>query len=270
VPENDQSRTCRKTKVRGLRGFYFFILPSPFFIFFFLKESFTKGNRKKRRLRKMELNERINVLEGEVKLVKSEIKKVLVDLRETMNNLENPFVNIEQLKKSTPETEIREKEERIPLEEVDVVPKPEHEPEFEPEIAQVATATTTRRDRDGDREEMKKLAKITGEGAEKIDIFALTQLMKWADNSLSNIGKEKLDKILDLYDLTGRIPKETKDMISSIEALSDVNHAKEKEEIEMKDYILAIYQLDRILTGETQTQAPILLSSEELEKWLKV
>lgn len=228
----------------------------------------------------MELNERINVLEGEVKLVKSEIKKVLVDLRETMNNLENPFVNIEQLKKATPETEIREKEheeirekeERIPLEEVEVVPKPEHEPEFEPEIAQVATATTTRRDRDGDREEMKKLAKITGEGAEKIDIFALTQLMKWADNSLSNIGKEKLDKILDLYDLTGRIPKETKDMISNIEALSDVNHAKEKEEIEMKDYILAIYQLDRILTGETQAQAqaPILLSSEELEKCLKV
>jgi hypothetical protein len=36
-----------------------------------------------------------------------------------------------------------------------------------------------------------------------------------------------LDKIFDLYDLTGRIPKETKDLISKIEALSNVNHAKE-------------------------------------------
>jgi archaellum component FlaD/FlaE len=231
----------------------------------------------------MELIERINGLEGEVKLVKTEIKRVLIDLREAMNNLENPFANVEQLRKvkdsgsaepePVHETKLEVKEEKEVTEEIK--PAEEIAPELEPEVNQVATVSApvtakTDKNREKEKEELKKLAKITGEGAEKIDIFTLTQLMKWADSSLSNIGKEKLDKILDLYELTGRIPKETKDLISKIEALSNVNHAKEKEEIEMKDCILAVYQLDRILTGETQAQAPLLLSEEELGKWLKV
>ncbi|MCK4734575.1 MAG: hypothetical protein KAT65_19120 [Methanophagales archaeon] len=230
----------------------------------------------------MELIERINALEGEVKLVNTEIKKVLVDLRETMNNYENPFANVEQLRKvkdsgsAEPEpvhvTELEVKEKKEVIEEIK--PAEEIAPELEPEVNQVTTVSapiTAKTDKNREKEEeeeMKKLAKITLKGAvaEKIDVFTLTQLMKWVDNSLANIGKEKLDKILDLCDLTGRIPKDIKDLISKIEALSNVNHAEEKEEIEMKDCILAVSQLDRILTGETQAQLPILLSSEELEK----
>ena len=214
----------------------------------------------------MELNERINAIEGDVKLVKTEIKQVLVDLRETMNNLENPFVNVEQLRKvkdsvgdsAAPEIEVRtgevERKEERAFEGV-------VEPVIEPVVNQAQPVTSAK------EEKMKKLAQIKAEGAEKIGIFMLTQLMKWADTSLSNIGKEKLNEIIDLYDLTGRLPKETKGTISKIEDLSNVT--QEKEKIEMKDCILAIYQLDRILTGETGAQAPLMLSEEELEKWLK-
>ncbi|MCK4398258.1 MAG: hypothetical protein KAV25_04630 [Methanophagales archaeon] len=214
----------------------------------------------------MELNERINAIEGDVKLVKTEIKQVLVDLRETMNNLENPFVNVEQLRKvkdsvgdsAAPEIEVRtgevERKEERALEGV-------VEPVIEPVVNQAQPVTSAK------EEKMKKLAQIKAEGAEKIGIFMLTQLMKWADTSLSNIGKEKLNEIIGLYDLTGRLPKETKGTISKIEDLSNVT--QEKEKIEMKDCILAIYQLDRILTGETGAQAPLMLSEEELEKWLK-
>jgi len=239
----------------------------------------------------MELIERIDGLEGELKLVKTEIKKVLIDLRELMNNYENPFVNIENLKGATsvrePKKEVREernsriKEELPEEEEEDEEEEPvykaeleseseedEEEEEEEPEPG-VNKVSSARGSESGKKKKLAKLKKIAGSGTGKIDIFTLTQLMKWADNSLATIGKEKLNEIIDLYELTGRLPKETKDVIFKIEELSTVNPV-DKEQIEMKDCILAIFQLDRIVTGETGAQAPLMLSEDDLERWLKV
>ena len=232
----------------------------------------------------MELIERINGLEGELKLVKTEIKKVLIDLRELMNNYENPFVNIENLKGSVrePKKEVREErntrlKEELPNEEEEEEPvykeelesesgEDEEEEEPEPGVNKVSSA---RGRESGKKKKLAKLEKITGSGTGKIDIFTLTQLMKWADNSLATIGKEKLNEIIDLYELTGRLPKETKDVIFKIEELSTVNSV-DKEQIEMKDCILAIFQLDRIIAGETGAQTPLMLSEDDLERWLKV
>jgi len=80
---------------------------------------------------------------------------------------------------------------------------------------------------------------------------------------------DTINEIIDLYELTGRLPKETKDVISKIEDLSTVNSV-DKEQIEMKDCIRAIFQLDRIVTGETGAQAPLMLLEDDLERWLKV
>ena len=237
----------------------------------------------------MELNERINALDGELKLVKAEIKTVLIDLRETMNNYENPFVNVEQLGKvkdkerevikEEKEEESRIREERIPVKQEEEEPAfkpepeyvPEYEPEYEPEVAPAPRSRSVAKT-DTDRARMDKVekAQFKVKGTEKkIDIFTLTQLMKWADNSLADIGKDKLNEVIALYNITGRLPAEMKGLITKIEDLSEVNHV-DKEQIEMKDCILAIYQLDRIVTGETGAQAPLMLSEDDLEKWLKV
>ena len=239
----------------------------------------------------MELIERINGLEGELKLVKTEIKKVLIDLRELMNNYENPFVNLENLKGATsvrePKKEVREErntriKEELPEEE-DEEDEPVYKAELESESGEdeeeeeeeeepepgVNKVSSVRGSESGKKKKLAKIKKITGSGTGKIDIFTLTQLMKWADNSLATIGKEKLNEIIDLYELTGRLPKETKDVIFKIEELSTVNSV-DKEQIEMKDCILAIFQLDRIVTGETGAQAPLMLSEDDLERWLKV
>ena len=237
----------------------------------------------------MELIERINGLEGELKLVKTEIKKVLIDLRELMNNYENPFVNIENLKGAVrePKKEVREErntriKEELPDEEEEEEPvykaeleseeeeDEEEDEEEEPELGvNKVSSVRVRGGESGKKKKLAKLKKITGSGTGKIDIFTLTQLMKWADNSLATIGKEKLNEIIDLYELTGRLPKEIKDVIFKIEELSTVNSV-DKEQIEMKDCILAIFQLDRIVTGETGAQAPLMLSEDDLERWLKV
>ena len=320
----------------------------------------------------MELIERINSLEGEVKLIKTEIKKVLIDLRETMNNLENPFANIEQMRKKNldnidfvsehePETmdgSVKEKGKEkeagagtetevnkppdnghgheptpetvtgsysypdinrssiepqpqppvnpapAPIDEKPHQPReppfsglqPQPEPQPEPAREQIplpqvkvqesegeeknpetvsAVPLVMKQGEDRELENIKKIAVIATNreeaGEKEVDILTLAQLMSWTDNSIAHIGKTKLNKIIDLYDRTGRLPKEVKEMIYKIESLSDLPDAgEEKEMVEMKDCILVLYQLDRIVSGETQMQAPLMLSEEELEKWLKV
>ena len=322
----------------------------------------------------MELIERINSLEGEVKLIKTEIKKVLIDLRETMNNLENPFANIEQMRKKnldnidfvseheletmdgsvkekgkekgagagtetevnkppdndhghepTPETVTgsysypdinRSSIEPQPQPPVNPAPapapapidekphqprepafsglQPQPEPQPKPAREQMprvkvqesereeenpetvsAVPLVMKQGEDRELENIKKIAVIATNreeaGEVEVDILTLAQLMSWTANSIAHIGKTKLNKIIDLYDRTGRLPKEVKEMIYKIESLYDSPDAgEEKEMVEMKDCILVLYQLDRIVSGETQMQAPLMLSEEELEKWLKV
>jgi hypothetical protein len=229
----------------------------------------------------MELIERINALEGEVKVIKGEIKSVLIDLRELMNNYENPFINVEQLSRVKEREKEKEEKREVIREDKGRKDKEQErtggaegriEPESKPEIATPETAQKENREiqfttkRDG--EELKRVEKEISHKGGKIDIFTLTQLMKWADNSISNIGKDKLNELIDLYELTGRMPEGIKEIIPRIEDLSNAN-ATTKDKIEMKDCVIAVFQLDRIVTGETGAQAPLLLSEDEISKWLK-
>ena len=255
----------------------------------------------------MELIERINAIEGEVKLVKSEIKKVLIDLRETMNNSENPFAHIEAgggpginigvggvvgppsggvpdedntVPEPVPEPVPAPVPEHIPAPVPEpvpaTVPNPEPMPEVkaepeameeivpgsEPEVTPMDLASVPAKSEE--KGLLQKIMMVTGgEAVEKIDIQILTQLMKWTEEALSIIGKSKINEILDLYERTGKLSQELKDTIYRIEDLSEVNSMKAIEEVEMQDCIVAVDQLDKIITGETGTPIPLMLSEEE-------
>lgn len=244
----------------------------------------------------MELIERINALEGEVKLVKSEIKKVLIDLRETMNNSENPFAHIEAGGPSVnigwggmvgpPSEGVPDENNTVPepvpaptpepVPKLATVPNPKPVPEVkaepeamgeivpgsEPEVTPMDLASVPAKPEE--KGLLQKIMMVTGgEAVEKIDIQILTQLMKWTEGALSIIGKSKLNEILDLYERTGKLSQELKDTIYRIEDLSDVNSMKAIEEVEMRDCIVAVDQLDKIITGETETPIPLMLSEEE-------
>jgi hypothetical protein len=211
----------------------------------------------------MELNEKIKTLEDEVKLMKTEMKSVLIDLRIALNNYENPFVNVRQLEKASEikASEIKfkaetgnggEVEEKYTKEEQESTIEPV-EPTINPDPASMT------------RSEMKKLA-----GERNIDILLLTRLMNWTDNSLYTIGKEKLNAILNLYDFTGSLAKEMKDLIIKISELSTAKSTPADNDVEMKNCIQILYQLDKIISGENR--GPILLPEDEgeLEQWLKV
>ncbi len=125
-----------------------------------------------------------------------------------------------------------------------------------------------------EREKQQKLIHATeNEYSEIIGVLMLTKLMKWTDDTLRIIGKTKLNETLDLYEHTGKLSQEVKDLIYRIEDIFSAtafNHAKEDDEIEMKDCILAVDQLDRIITGEPETEmgtteAPLALLFPEQE-----
>ena len=210
----------------------------------------------------MDPNTKIMAIEEEVKLIKTEVKTVLIDLRELMNNYENPFVIAGPMKKAV-DSEIAVTENH----DVELESVPENEP-AEPVNNHVDLPMARDKILDYPGIDRNELDKLLGET--NIDIITLTRLMNWTDNAICAIGKDKLNAILDLYDSTGRLPKETKDVIIKIEVFSAANSAPLDKEAEMKECIYVLYHLDKIVCSDSQE--PLLLPEEEseLEEWLKV
>ena len=103
--------------------------------------------------------------------------------------------------------------------------------------------------------ELKKIGTGTagmGIGSESaiVDTVTLAQLMQWADTALNLIGAEKLNQIVELYELTGCISREMKNTILKVAELPDAVLSPEKGHIEMRHCIIALLDLHRILTGE--------------------
>jgi hypothetical protein len=92
----------------------------------------------------------------------------------------------------------------------------------------------------------------TGNGNGIVNTVTLAQLMQWADTALNLIGMAKLNQIVELYELTGRISREMKDTILKIAELPDAVLRPKKEQVETKHCVIALCELDRILTGEHQ------------------
>lgn len=93
-------------------------------------------------------------------------------------------------------------------------------------------------------------AKKSSGGEEIMDMLTLSHLMQWADRTINMIGREKMMQILDLYEMSGHLSEEKKRIILKIADIPDVQH--EKGRVETKFCILAMYDLDRILTGRHQ------------------
>lgn len=224
----------------------------------------------------MELIDRINALEGEMKLVKSEIKKVLVDLCETMNTAENPFAYLEQLRLlpggvdeerlknlEAAVEQLKESgggsgidEERIKKVEEAMEGLKEMGKNLEAVIAKLAETEKHAEkpfihDQAVSQSELNEIGMVE-HGTEIVDTITLAQLVQWADTTLNLVGMEKLNQVVELYELTGRISKEMKDTIFKIVELPDIALTPEKEHVETKHCIIALCELDRILTGRNQ------------------
>jgi len=82
-----------------------------------------------------------------------------------------------------------------------------------------------------------------------MDILTISRLIQWADRTVKMIGKDKMLQIIELYGMIGNLSAREKDILLKI---AEIPHAFNKEQVETKFCVLALYDLDRILTGRNE------------------
>ncbi len=95
-----------------------------------------------------------------------------------------------------------------------------------------------------------KISDVSKKGGERVmDILTISRLIQWADRTIKMIGKDKMLQIIELYDIAGNLSAREKDILLKI---AEIPHAFNKEQVETKFCVLALYDLDRILTGRNE------------------
>lgn len=95
-----------------------------------------------------------------------------------------------------------------------------------------------------------KISDVSRKGGERVmDILTISRLIQWADRTIKMIGKDKMLQIIELYGMIGDLSAREKDILLKI---AEIPHAFNKEQVETKFCILALYDLDRILTGRNE------------------
>ena len=95
-----------------------------------------------------------------------------------------------------------------------------------------------------------KISDVSRKGSERVmDILTISRLIQWADRTIKMIGKDKMLQIIELYDIAGNLSAREKDILLKI---AEIPHAFNKEQVETKFCVLALYDLDRILTGRNE------------------
>lgn len=195
----------------------------------------------------MELTERVDRLEDEVKVIKNEVQTVLLDIRESYLNRENPFnpeVSSPTLHSvaatiSGPSTlnsspgkiprNIEDSLDSAEMEEQAEVPVKTKPPVAATKEPKVATAgeheaseevnEALRSEEEPEVTDMKpgKNGNSNGNGYKngngKIDLVTISGLARWVNGAVSILGPVRTETVLDFAELTGHLPPELKNIL---------------------------------------------------------
>jgi hypothetical protein len=95
-----------------------------------------------------------------------------------------------------------------------------------------------------------------------LDLMTIAGLAQWCDRALKKIGKENLETLVQVSELTGRVNKETKDILMAILPLFDSN---KDEVISAKEIVSLLAQLDGLLdtsSGRDNRLLPFILQDD--------
>jgi hypothetical protein len=108
------------------------------------------------------------------------------------------------------------------------------------------------------------------EQEEKIEIATIAGLAKWVRISVRKIGREKVEGVLEIYEMAGHLSPNIKEILLKLIHLSDEDGPGGK--VSMNDCVTTLIQLDAIL-GQEQKGNTALLSmlfeEEETSSWIK-
>lgn len=209
----------------------------------------------------MELNRKIKELEDEIKILKGEVKSVLVEIREYLltrcrnplfhdpdtipDNLLNSLVEKEGQEAKGVHVSVTAEEKEQPAER----PTP---PEDYPEPAL--------------KEALHKPQPQMARG-EGLDLSSVLRLARWVGNGIRKVGRERLEKLLEIYHMAGYLSPNLKEVILKLIRLAEENEPTGK--VTMKDCIMVLLQLDELIKEMPKSDLSLLslLFDEEVEPW---
>ena len=87
-----------------------------------------------------------------------------------------------------------------------------------------------------------------------MDLVKMISLVRWVDQNMDRIGKDRVMVILDIHAMSGRITEETRDIVKRLCALDRDDATR----VPVKDVVAAILTIDNVL-DDRQTQSQRLL-----------
>ena len=99
-----------------------------------------------------------------------------------------------------------------------------------------------------------------------MNLVTIAGLAQWTHRVLNKVGRENLESILEVSELTGRIPKETKDVLIALVPLFEAKESDEGE-VSAKEIVSLLAQLDGFLghVSPADTRLFPFLLQDELE-----
>lgn len=203
----------------------------------------------------MALEERIEALEGEMKILKNEIQSTLVDIQEqilthyypalraeeesaapgivkqSMESIRSEQRKREAIKEETP---TRPKTKKVTLNEIRAKAAPKETP-IPPE----------------EEKEPSQLEEETGPGI-------IMELAGWLNDSVEKIGGERASKLIGGYAEEGRLAPDVKDVLTGLISFGDDENPPEK--VRMTEMLDVVLQLNKILDLKRPSDITMALS----------
>lgn len=224
---------------------------------------------------------RLEKLEKEVETLKGSIKRLLLDIRETMNRLENPFVNLQSLAEanivpqSAPQIQIvptnipleeeKESQKETVEESKEAEEKKEKEikqenkkfaefEEFENKVEEKMKAPSVAKQVEPIVKEEEKIESLypIRDNTTKLDFLVLFNLMEWVHSVVSRQSYEAFKLMLEVFESTGYIKSDTKDLIIKLADLVKSNGSKE--------VLIELYKLNKVLNPDDRSLDSDLLA----------
>lgn len=200
----------------------------------------------------MNSDQRIEVVEKELKVLKNEIKAVLLDIREHYLNYQNPFAHGGASPGNDSESPLDESpEERVQSVELggDEPPPKVEELGSEETKAEELAPTSPANSPDETRRQNSR-------DKSKVDLITIAGLTQWVDQATVRIGKERAEALVEVGYTMGRLSSGFREVLVKLVRLSPVEHANGR--VTARDYLAVLVQLEGFLGRSTQPEIALL------------
>ena len=98
-------------------------------------------------------------------------------------------------------------------------------------------------------------AAVLGGAIAEMDLVTLVSVVRWVDLAVQRLGQRRVDALLDVWHMTGRISEPTRDMIQK---LCSLTHEDEDERVPLRDLVAMMIQMEAVLDTEGSTNSRLL------------